>query len=417
MDLVLILKAYIIFSIIVIFLYTIRHLIFTYNRLYGRQKIYYNDLIDSDFPDISVLIPMFNEENVASDILDNLLKCKYNRAKIEIIPIDDFSTDNTKEILEKYEKKYSIIKPLYRTSKKDRGKPKALNEAMEKASGEIIIVFDADYKPTKKMLQRLAIAFKNPSIGAVMGRVIPDNSNTNLLTKLIDLERTGGYQVDQQARYNLKLMPQYGGTVGGYRKNLIIDSGGFNPKILAEDTEITFRLYTQGYKVIYANDAECYEQSPETWKSRGIQVSRWSRGHNNIMFRYFLKVIFSKYMSFLEKLDGIFLLCIYSVPLIISLAITSSILLLYFGEMSIFTGWWQLIFIGIYSGFGNFAPFYEIANGLIIDGRTKELFLLPLLIINFFFYIFYISIGFFKSIKDLIFSKNIRWHKTQRFKH
>ena len=417
MDLILICKAYIIFSIIIISLYTLRHLIFTYDRLYGRQKIYYNDIIDSDFPKISVLIPMFNEENIASNILDNLLNCKYDKQKIEIVPIDDFSTDNTKEILEKYEKKYPIIKPLYRTSKKNRGKPKALNEAMENTNGEIIIVFDADYKPTQKMLQRLAIAFKNPAIGAVMGRVIPDNSNTNLLTKLIDLERTGGYQVDQQARYNLKLMPQYGGTVGGYRKHLIIDSGGFNPKILAEDTEITFRLYTQGFKVIYANDAECYEQSPETWKSRGKQVSRWSRGHNNIMFRYFFKVLFSKTMSLLEKLDGIFLLCIYSIPIIISLAITSSILLLYFGEMSIFTGWWQLIFIGIYSGFGNFAPFYEIANGLIIDGRTKELFLLPLLLINFFFYIFYISIGFFKSITDLILSKNVHWDKTEHFKH
>ena len=95
-----------------------------------------------------------------------------------------------------------------------------------------------------------------------MGRVIPFNANQNLLTRLINLERSGGYQVDQQARYNMGLIPQYGGTVGGFRRQVIMDMGGFNPAVLAEDTELTFRLYTHGWKVIYANSAECYEESP-----------------------------------------------------------------------------------------------------------------------------------------------------------
>ena len=90
-----------------------------------------------------------------------------------------------------------------------------------------------------------------------MGRVIPYNVDTNMLTRLLNLERSGGYQADQQARYNLRTLPQYGGTVGGFRKEFMVNSGGFNTRVLAEDTELTYRLYTQRWKVIYANNAEC----------------------------------------------------------------------------------------------------------------------------------------------------------------
>ena len=96
------------------------------------------------------------------------------------------------------------------------------------------------------MLKQIALGFEDPQVGAVMGRVIPYNTNTNMLTRLINLERSGGYQVDQQARYNLKTIPQYGGTVGGFRKDFLLETGGFNPKVLAEDTELTYRLFTNG---------------------------------------------------------------------------------------------------------------------------------------------------------------------------
>ena len=67
------------------------------------------------------------------------------------------------------------------------------------------------------LLKQLVAPFFDPEVGAVMGRVVPVNSGANLLTRLLDLERSGGYQVDQQARMNMNLMPQYGGTVGGVR--------------------------------------------------------------------------------------------------------------------------------------------------------------------------------------------------------
>ena len=409
-----ILKGYMIFVVVLMILYAIRHIIFAYSRMFSRQKLYYNDIYTSDMPKISVLVPMHNEEQVLHFVLDSLLKCDYDRDRMEIIPINDNSTDRTRELLEEYHRKYDFIRPIHRDCP-DRGKPAGLNDAMQVATGDIIIVFDADYRPATDMLKQLAIAFADPQVGAVMGRVIPFNADKNILTRLINLERSGGYQVDQQARYNMGLIPQYGGTVGGFRKQVIMDLGGFNPAVLAEDTELTFRLYTRGWKVVYANSAECYEESPETWAVRSRQIRRWSRGHNNVMFRYFFPVIFTPKMRLKEKLDGLFLLLVYAVPFLLGLGQLDALALFFMHEMDILSGWWVLLFIAGYCSFGNFAPFYEIGSALAMDGIKNEIYLLPLIMFNFYFYMWAISMGFLDAIVDLLTGRQVTWAKTKRF--
>lgn len=409
-----ILKGYMIFQIILIIIYVIRHFLFGVNRMAGRQRLYYNDIYSSKMKSISILIPMHNEEQVLSYVLDSLLECDYDRDRLEIIPINDNSTDRTKELLDEYHKKYEFIRPLHRDCP-DRGKPVGLNDAMEIATGEIIIVFDADYRPAKDMLKQLAIAFEDPEVGAVMGRVIPYNANKNILTRLINLERSGGYQVDQQARYNLRTIPQYGGTVGGFRKDILLSTGGFNPLVLAEDTELTYRLYTSGWKVIYANSAECYEEAPETWSVRSKQIRRWARGHNQVLFRYFFKTLLTPHMNFREKLDGILLLFVYAVPFFMLLGQIASLILFFLGEMNLFSGWWVLLFLGAYCSFGNFAPFFEIGTALFLDGILGEIFMLPLLLFNFYFYMWNISLGFLDAIADIVTKRKVKWAKTARF--
>lgn len=415
MDMVIgIMKGYMVFMFIVMMIYTLRHFIFSQNRLLGRQRLYYSDIYSSRMKHISVLIPMHNEEQVLANVLDTLLECDYDRDRLEIIPINDNSTDRTREMLDQYHEKYEFIRPIHRDCE-NRGKPAGLNDAMQVARGEIIIVFDADYRPARDMLKQLAIAFEDPEVGAVMGRVIPYNANKNILTRLINLERCGGYQVDQQARYNLRTIPQYGGTVGGFRKDVMLESGGFNTKVLAEDTELTYRLYTKGWKVIYANSAECYEEAPETWEVRGRQIRRWSRGHNQVLFRYFLKVIVSRHMNLREKTDGLLLLFAYAVPFVLALGQLDSIALFFLGEMDLFAGWWVLFFIGAYTSFGNFAPFFEIGTSLVLDGIKGEVILLPLLIFNFYFYMWNISRGFLDAAGDILTGRQAQWVKTVRF--
>lgn len=415
MALVLMMKGYLLFTIGVVLVYSLRHFIFTLNRLFGPQRIYYHDLMDSDLKTVTVIIPMHNEEKVAGHILDQLLQADYDWNKLEIIPINDFSSDGTQEILDLYASRYPQIKPLHRAENL-RGKPAALNDALQVAQGEVIVVFDADYLPPPGIICKIAVCFNDPEVGAVMGRVIPINTGSNTLTRLLDLERSGGYQVDQQARYNLGLIPQYGGTVGGFRKDVVVDLGSFNTQVLAEDTELTFRLLLHGWKVVYANQAECYEESPETWQMRSRQIKRWSRGHNRVFFNYLIPLLRSSCLSLREKTDGVLLLMTYCVPLLLLLGFADSVALFFCGEIQIFSGILFLLFMAAYTTFGNFAPFYQIGTACLLDGSRQRVLLLNLLLFLFFFNTWYISCGFMEAVVDSLTSRRVPWNKTERYR-
>ncbi len=410
-----ILKIYMLLVILVMVIYAFRHNLFTFNRIFGEQKLYYRDILDSTFTMVSIIIPMYNEERTAPHILDLLTKSDYPRSKMEIIPVNDSSTDKTRAILDSYALRYPFINPIHRESE-NRGKVPALNEALTIARGNIILVFDADYLPSKGMVRDLVVAFEDPKVASVMGRVMLINTGKNLLTRLLDLERTGGYQVDQQARYNLGLIPQYGGTVGGFRKELVLALGGFDEKILAEDTELTFRLFINGWDVAYANRLECYEEAPEEWKVRANQIKRWSRGHNGVLFKYLCPVIKSKHLNFYQKLDGTLLLFMYLIPFIFLLGILDSIVLFFLGEMNLLNYVIIYLLIGMYVTFGSFAPFYQIGVGAFLDRTSYRIRLLPFFFFIFIFNLWFISQGFIESVIDAISNRKVTWHKTKRYR-
>ncbi|HIP27931.1 MAG TPA: glycosyltransferase family 2 protein [Sulfurovum sp.] len=409
-----VLKVYLLVFIAIVLLYMLRHFIFTFNRLFGRQKLYYQDILDDEVPFVTVLVPMHNEALVANQIMDRLMESDYPLDRLEIIPINDHSEDETKEIIDTYALKYAHVKPLHRLGDEHRGKANSLNDAMPLAKGEVIVVFDADYQPPNGIIRELAVGFKDPEVGAVMGRVLVENCGTNMLTMMLELERSGGYQVDQQARYNLNLIPQYGGTVGAYRKNLLIDMGGFDPNVLAEDTELTYKMYLNGWQVAYANRAECYEEMPENWMARAKQIRRWARGHNQVMFRYLVPLLSSKYLNFRKKVDGLLLIFIYMMPTMLFFGILSSLILFLSGNLEIFAGIVFLLFIVSLGAFGNFAPFFQIGVANFIDGRIKSLRLIPLFAFNFVFYMLYVSLGFWDALIDIFRKSEPLWSKTER---
>ncbi|MCP4546865.1 MAG: glycosyltransferase family 2 protein [bacterium] len=402
---------YMLYTIIgLVCIYLIRHYWFTLNRLFGKQRHPYLDLNVAEWPPVTILIPAHNEEEVIGEILTALINVDYPSEQMTIIPINDRSGDKTGEILDDFASRYPRIQPVHRTGG-TQGKGAVLKEVTETLETEINLVFDADYIPGRGLIKQLVAPFFDPEIGAVMGRVVPANVDDNLLTRMLDLERAGGYQVDQQARMNMHLVPQYGGTVGGVRRSALLSVGGWSEHSLADDTDATYRLLLGGWKVAYQNRSECYEQVPDNWPTRIRQISRWAQGHNQTMLRYSGALLRSRHTSFFEKLDGLLLLGVYMMSPVMLLGWILAITLWFMGINK--PGLIIILAVTSYSTLGNFATFFEVAAAAHLDGSRERIRLMPFILLGFLASLFAVTRISLKQLLPLQSSKGVVWHKTE----
>jgi cellulose synthase/poly-beta-1,6-N-acetylglucosamine synthase-like glycosyltransferase len=438
--------VFLLFIIAVMCLYIVRHFRFFSNRLFEKQSRCQQDLAGTYKPSVSILLPMHMEEKVAGGLLNRLVEMDYPKDAFnyEVIAINDGSTDETSSIVDEYASKFPFIKAVHRVGNGGNGKPEALNVGLRVASNEIILVFDADYLPPRDCVERLVAPFSDVEVGGVMGRVVPVNSPQSFVSRIMDIERAGGYQLSQQARYNLNLIPQFGGTVGGFRRDVLKAVGGFDETKLAEDTDLTYKLYLMGWKIAYVNAAECYEEAVSSWEKREKQLTRWSIGHNQCLFEYFFKTLKSSVLTFWQKVDGILLLGVYATPLLIFIGWLIGIFTYLDGGP-----WWlslfpAIIFVFAYNCIGNLAVFAEAGGSLVLDQRRRSIWLLPLMFLDLLGNVWVCSKAFFKAVfltlrnhaKSLILksgkkagdkgngyvkmsngpsnNNNHHWHKTER---
>ena len=398
--------------LLLICVYFIRHYWFTLNRLHGTQRHPYLDIDTADWPEVTVLVPAHDEEPVIAAVLTALLEVDYPPGRLHLLPVNDRSRDRTGKIIDEFAAQYpGRVVPFHR-KKGEPGKAAALRDAMKRVTTDIALVFDADYVPGHGLIKQLVAPFFDPEVGAVMGRVVPHNVGQNLLTRLLDLERTGGYQVDQQARMNLKLVPQYGGTVGGVRRRALESVGGWRVDTLAEDTDATFRLLRGGWKTVYQNRSECYEQVPSTWPQRMRQVRRWARGHNEALWAHAGHLLAGPRTCFREKLDGWLLLNVYLMSPILLLGWLLAMALWYLGETR--PGLIVILLVTSYSALGNFAIFFEVSAASYLDGSRARVRLLPLIMLGFLVGLFAIS---HETLLQILLPRRpgarVRWQKTE----
>ena len=399
--------------------YMIRHLIFTYYALFGEpQQLVraFGRIAGAYTPMVTVLIPARNEELVIGNLLKQMTELTYPQEKLEVLVIDDGSTDMTGEIGDMYAREHRFIKAIHRQNG-GKGKPAALNDGLKFSNGEIVLTFDADYYPQRDIIEKLAAPFADPEVGAVQGRITVLNEEDSLVSKIVTMERIGGYRVDQQARDDLALVPQYGGTVGGFRRDLLEMIGGWDPDMLTEDTDLTVRFIIQGYQVRYVSDAEAYEEAVTTWKAYWGQRYRWARGHMQCAVKHLKNVLNAPHLSVYEKTELTLLLCVYFMPILVLLGWilglgayvshrNASVYLVdgtYFFTLSAFS----------YSTVGNFAPFFEVGSALYLDDRRRLLWMLPVLTLAFVIMAFCCT----KALIDMILTGRATRLRDQAFRN
>ena len=279
-DLLLILFVPVALSILLWSLYNLS--IFTVG-IRSRKK---DDIIArTDSPLISLIVPAKGEENVIPRLMDSLLSLDYPKEKIEVLVVEDGSTDRTGEICMKYASQWpNLIHYLHKPL--SNGKPSALNFALQHAHGEIVGVLDADSVPDISLLERVADRFAEPEVTAVQGITQTINAQANMLTKIVSLEETAWFKAILKGKDRLSLFVPLTGSCQFIRADALRKFGGWQEDSLAEDVELAARLLEGGHRVRFCEEAISSQEAPSRLSHLFRQRSRWYRGYIETAIKY-----------------------------------------------------------------------------------------------------------------------------------
>ena len=284
--------------------------------LYSRESARERKKIDRmtlSFPSISIMIPAHNEELVIERTLKTLLASDYPHDKLEIIVLNDGSTDGTQEILDRMAKDHPIIRPVH-IPKGEGGKGKAavLNRGLKLTKHNLIAIYDADNQPQPSALKYLAAQFTLfPELGAVLGKFRTLNRGKNWLTWFINIEGLSFQWIVQAGRWKLLKVATLPGTNFITRKDVLAEVGGWDENALTEDAELSLRMLEAGHRIKFVPYAVTWEQEPETLAVWFKQRTRWARGNFYLMRKFISGISKAKNKSL--GLEVFYFLCLYYV--------------------------------------------------------------------------------------------------------
>ncbi|MCU7724177.1 glycosyltransferase [Actinoplanes sp. KI2] len=312
-------------------------------------------------PTIAVLVACKDEELVVDGMVKALLSLDYPAEALTVVVVDDASTDGTGARLDAWAAADPRLLVLHREPGAGGGKSGALNDALALTDSEIAVIFDADHQPESGVLRRLSRHFRDPKVGAVMGRCVVRNGVESTLASTIFIDYLSGYLVNEYGRQALFELPAYGGANCAVRASLIRGLGGWNPDTVTEDTDLTLRLLLDGYRVRYDPSAVDFEEavlsSQRFWKQR----YRWARGHQKCLRDYWRQIVRTPHLSVMEKLETMLFLWVYHVPVLCGLGLALIALHAFgIGNSSVI----QIVSLSalLFAG-----PFCELAVGLVLS--------------------------------------------------
>jgi cellulose synthase/poly-beta-1,6-N-acetylglucosamine synthase-like glycosyltransferase len=226
------------------------------------------------YPSVSMVVPCFNEGKTLGATIESLLNLDYPQEKLEIIVVDDGSTDNTREIGELYAAKYKNIRYFY---KENGGKYTALNFAISRSTSELVGCLDADSFAEPDALIEVVKKFsEDTSIAAIVPAMRVHNPR-NALEVMQMVEYTFGIFV-KKIFDNLGAITVLPGPFSIYRREIFGVVGPFKHAHNTEDMEIAFRIQKHGLRIVNAHTAFVNTTVPATVRSLVKQRTRWTQG-------------------------------------------------------------------------------------------------------------------------------------------
>jgi cellulose synthase/poly-beta-1,6-N-acetylglucosamine synthase-like glycosyltransferase len=298
-----------------------------------------------ELPRVTVQLPVFNEQFVIERLLNAICRLQYPLEKLEIQVLDD-STDETQAVARHFVESHAsrgVPITYHHRSNRQGFKAGALRAGMEKANGEFIAIFDADFVPPEDFLMRTIHYFSDPAVGMVQARWTHINRNYSFLTEVEAILLDGHFVLEHSARARSHVFFNFNGTAGLWRRKAIEEAGGWHNDTLTEDTDLSYRAQLQGWRFIYLQDVECPAELPVEMTAFKTQQARWAKGLIQTGKKILPRVLKSN-QPLRVKLEAWYhLTANLSYPLMILL----SVLLLPAMIIRFYQGWFQMLYIDL----------------------------------------------------------------------
>ncbi len=234
----------------------------------------------TELPRVTVQLPMYNEQYVAERVIESACEIDYPREKLQIQVLDD-STDDSAEIAratcEKMRQLGHNVQYVHRTNRHGY-KAGALAHGMESATGEFIVIFDADFVPNKDMVRRSIDFFTDPNVGCIQTRWDHINRLQSMLTRCQAIFLDGHFMIEHTARNRSGRFINFNGTAGIWRRKAIEDAGGWQHDTLTEDVDLSYRSQLRGWQFVFLPDLLAPAELPPEIVAFKQQQHRWTKG-------------------------------------------------------------------------------------------------------------------------------------------
>ncbi|WP_371656965.1 MULTISPECIES: bifunctional polysaccharide deacetylase/glycosyltransferase family 2 protein [unclassified Streptomyces] len=226
---------------------------------------------------VSVIVPAYNERECIANTVRSLMASDH---PIEVIVVDDGSTDGTADIVEAmWLANVRVVRQV------NGGKPSALNNGIRNARYDIVVMMDGDTVFEPSTVRELVQPFGDPKVGAVAGNAKVGNRDS-LIGAWQHIEYVMGFNLDRRMYDVLGCMPTIPGAVGAFRRTALERVGGISEDTLAEDTDVTMAMHRDGWRVVYAENARAWTEAPESVQQLWSQRYRWSYGTMQAIWKH-----------------------------------------------------------------------------------------------------------------------------------
>lgn len=233
-------------------------------------------------PSITLIIPMYNEEKVIKEKIENTNQLDYPTDKLKIILLDDHSTDDSKRISSEAIRQTSLNASVIE-NQGGKGKARALNWIFPSLKSEITIISDADALLKEDSLLQITKNFTEPDIGGATGKIVILSDKARISKSQEDSYRFF-YDIWRLGESNIHSVSVCNGPLMAFRTELL-KKIKIDPDAYADDSDMLFKIIRSGYRVVYEPEAVVYERVPLSVKGRIIQKMKRINGLRRVYFK------------------------------------------------------------------------------------------------------------------------------------